>query len=408
MWFTIYDIVLLFFELVLNAFFREVKTQGSHKIPKEGPVIIVAAPHANMFVDGMVFTKCCPRPVLLMISINATKYKYVGSLARSINASKPKDLAEIGKGRILLNQHKEGSLHIIGIDTEFTKQLKVGGQIALPNDYGLSEISEILSDTELVIKKEFKGLKALEILTQSNGTSYKYLPHVDQSYVYKTMIGLLNAGKCIGLFPEGRSHDRAELLALKGGVANIALGAMAANPSQDIKIVPCGLNYFNAHQFRSRVIVKFGSPISIPLELIEKYNSKDKKEACDKLLGIIYNGLKSVTINAPDYETLTVIRTARYLYKYYNKLGIHDELKLDQRFIDGYTKFKDNPHAQETRNEIIEYARLLKYHGLEDYQVQQATVKGFKALMILLYRMLLLILCNILCLPGKFDYLKFN
>ncbi|CAG8848844.1 25878_t:CDS:2, partial [Gigaspora margarita] len=76
-----------------------------------------------------------------------------------------------------------------------------------------------------------------------------------------------------GIFPEGRSRDRTELLELKVGVTNIIISAMAANPSQDIKIIPCGLNYFHAHQFHPHVIVKFGSSISIPLELVEKYNN---------------------------------------------------------------------------------------------------------------------------------------
>lgn len=42
-----YDIAASFFNVVLDIFFREISPRGSHKIPKEGPVIFVAAPHAN-------------------------------------------------------------------------------------------------------------------------------------------------------------------------------------------------------------------------------------------------------------------------------------------------------------------------------------------------------------------------
>lgn len=42
-----YDLALWIFNLVLEIFFREVRPRGSHKIPKEGPVIFVVAPHAN-------------------------------------------------------------------------------------------------------------------------------------------------------------------------------------------------------------------------------------------------------------------------------------------------------------------------------------------------------------------------
>jgi 1-acyl-sn-glycerol-3-phosphate acyltransferase len=32
---------------MLDIFFREIRPRGAHRIPKEGPVIFVAAPHAN-------------------------------------------------------------------------------------------------------------------------------------------------------------------------------------------------------------------------------------------------------------------------------------------------------------------------------------------------------------------------
>jgi glycerol-3-phosphate O-acyltransferase/dihydroxyacetone phosphate acyltransferase len=42
-----YDLALWLFNLMLSVFFREVRPRGAHKIPKDGPVIFVAAPHAN-------------------------------------------------------------------------------------------------------------------------------------------------------------------------------------------------------------------------------------------------------------------------------------------------------------------------------------------------------------------------
>ncbi|CAG8546241.1 7369_t:CDS:2 [Acaulospora morrowiae] len=427
MWIQIYDIVSSIFGLLLNVFYREIRVQGLDNVPKEGPVIFVAAPHANMFIDGAIFTKYCPREVSFVMAKRATTYKYAGSLIRGMHAitlERPKDFAEMGKGSIQLDQYKDDSFHVNGIGTEFTKQLKVGGRIALPNDYGSSEILEILSDTELVIREEFKGFKALEMLTQPNGTPYVYLPRVDQSHLYKKTIEVLNAGKCIGMLPEGRSHDRAELLPLKAGMAIVALSAMAENSNQDIKIVPCGLlkmsyrlqlvtnvtlipffiglNYSCAHKFRSRAVVWFGSPISIPPELVEKYRNKgqDRKQACGKLLEIIYDGLKSVTVTAPDYETLMVIRTARSLYRNFHGSGIHEEMKLDQRFINGYMKCKDDPYVQAIHKEIMEYIRLLKHYGLDDRQVHQISGRGFRTLALLLWQIIILVLCFVLSLPG--------
>jgi len=74
----------------------------------------------------------------------------------------------------------------------------------------------IISDTELIVKKEFKDLKALEMLTKPEGSEYYCIPHIDQSQVYNAVFETLNAGRCIGIFPEGGSHDRTEIMPLKG------------------------------------------------------------------------------------------------------------------------------------------------------------------------------------------------
>jgi hypothetical protein len=43
----LYDCALWIFNIMLDVFFREIRPRGSHKIPLEGPLIFVAAPHAN-------------------------------------------------------------------------------------------------------------------------------------------------------------------------------------------------------------------------------------------------------------------------------------------------------------------------------------------------------------------------
>jgi len=106
----------------------------------------------------------------------------------------------------------------------------------------------------------------------------------------------------------GGSHDRTDLLPLKAGVSIMALGAMADDPSVKVKIVPVGLNYFHAHKFRSRAVVEFGSALDVPPEYVDmfKQGGAKKREAVAKFLDLIYDGLKTVTVRAPDYETLMV------------------------------------------------------------------------------------------------------
>jgi hypothetical protein len=76
-----------------------------------------------------------------------------------------------------------------------------------------------------------------------------------------------------------------------------------------------GLNYFHAHRFRSRAVIEFGDPITISADMVKKFKEggNTKRDTCSKLLDIIYNALKSVTVNASNYETLMVNHTLNYV-----------------------------------------------------------------------------------------------
>lgn len=126
--------------------------------------------------------------------------------------------------------------------------------------------------------------------------------------MYSSVYQKLTEGGCIGIFPEGGSHDRTDLLPLKAGVSIMALGALSSNPNLRLRIVPVGLSYFHPHKFRSRAVVEFGSPIEIPGEWVGEFDKggEEKKKAIGDVMELVVDGLKSVTIRAPDYETLMV------------------------------------------------------------------------------------------------------
>ena len=47
----LYDLVLWALSILIDLFFREVRPRGAWRIPKTGPVILVAAPHANQVCE---------------------------------------------------------------------------------------------------------------------------------------------------------------------------------------------------------------------------------------------------------------------------------------------------------------------------------------------------------------------
>ena len=78
----------------------------------------------------------------------------------------------------------------------------------------VGEVVEIISDTQLRIKKEFSGENGkatvrirdkLDELKESGkeGLEYKRIPVLDQQDMYRFVYQRLKEGGCIGIFPEG-------------------------------------------------------------------------------------------------------------------------------------------------------------------------------------------------------------
>lgn len=399
-----YDLMLWLLSSVFNCFFREIRPRGAFRIPKSGPCIFVAAPHANQFVDpvilmGQVKNETNKR-VSFLIAEKSMKVVGVGHIARfamPIGVKRPQDNLKTATGEISIDPNNP--LKVIGHGTAFTKEATVKGLIGLPNSKGNAEIAEILDDSTLLIKKEFKKV-AMDIL--KSPTKYKLADKVDQRQVYEKVFAHLSHGHSIGIFPEGGSHDRTDLLPLKAGVAIMALGAMQHNPQTDVKIIPCGMNYFHPHKFRSRAVVEFGHPITIPKDLVDRYNDPEtSKAAVQELLDTITNGLKAVTVTCPDYETLMVVQAARRLYTNEKTLPIPLIVEMNRRLVIGYNHYKENPEIIELREKIMHYNENLKRLHLPDHEVNRAAQFNFlKNLSILIYRSLKLVSLLTLALPG--------
>jgi len=333
-------------------------------------------------------------------------------LAVLVPVARAADYAKPGAGCLRLSD--DDACLVIGTDTKFKSQLQPKWQILLPKsvDFFIGEVTEIISDTEVRIKKEFGGEKGTARLREKlaelavegkPGIEYKTMPFIDQQEMYRFVYQRLKEGGCIGIFPEGGSHDRTDLLPLKAGVAIMALGAMASDPNCRVKIVPVGLSYFHAHRFRSRAVVEFGTAMDVPEELIAmfKEGGPKKREASGKLLDIIYDGLKTVTLRAPDYDTLMLIQAVRRLYETPGQhLTIGQVVELNKRFLEAYRHFHDEPRVVKLKGKVLKYNRAIRDLGLRDHQVPRAKRASWKTLGLLAYRLALLILWSILALPG--------
>ncbi|KAF7730816.1 hypothetical protein EC973_001334 [Apophysomyces ossiformis] len=394
-----YNGVKLVFNVISSVFFRETRVTGVHLVPKDDPCIFVVAPHSSQFVDPGMVLSSCPRSFAPLMAQSSFKRKVIGTAARLLNAIpvvRPQDLATKGTGRLTAKD----SQTIVGKGTRFTQEVGPRDLLVLSKTLKL-EVLKVDSDTEITLKAPLDE-ESIELL--SEGLEYKIIPHVDQHVLYEKVHERLAEKQCIVIFPEGGSHDRTEMLPLKAGFAIMALGAMAAGENIDVKIVPVGLNYFHPHRFRSRAVVSYGSPISVKPEWVQKYKEGGpaKREAIAALLDAGYDGLKSVTANAPDYDTLMALTAARRLYRpaAEHKLRLDQVVELNRRFLLGYKHFENDPRLIELLRKVKAYNNTLKYFGLRDHQVERTETSRLSASTILGKRLLMLLFLSLFGLPA--------
>lgn len=403
----LYDFVVWVLSSIFDLFFREIRPRGAYRIPRNGALIFVAAPHANQFVDPILVMRQVSlnagRRISFLVAEASLKRKFIGTLARasmSIGVVRAQDNLKLAKGKISID-YETDPLVVHGEGTLFTQQAMTRGLLGLPNSIGNSEIAEIRSDTEILLRKEFKGQKARKLLEK--GTIFKTANHVNQTQVYHNVFSRMNQGGCVGIFPEGGSHDRSDLLPLKAGVAVMALGALAEYPDCNVKVVPVGMNYFTPHKFRSRAVIEFGTPIEIPAEMVAKYKSGGdaKREAVSTLLDNVTDGLRSVTVRCSDWDTLMTIQAARRLYRPAGrKIPLPLVVELNRRLLEGYLHYQDNPAIIKLRDNVAFYNSQLQNLGLKDHQVETANLSRLTLLGKLLYRSAKLLVLSIAALPG--------
>uniref|UniRef100_A0A6B2L0W6 Phospholipid/glycerol acyltransferase domain-containing protein n=1 Tax=Arcella intermedia TaxID=1963864 RepID=A0A6B2L0W6_9EUKA len=374
------------------TFFRTITVDDYHleEIPPDAAVVFVGN-HQNQFMDAALLLGHCPRSVGFLVAQKSMK-GVIGFFARlfnSIPVARPQDTAKNGPGTITFTQ---GSNVLTGVGTKFIT-LNVGKQSICPKGEDPIRVKEVVSDTELIL---------LDIPKKSaQNVPYKIFDKMDQSQVYSEVWKRLEHGGSIGIFPEGGSHDRTELLPLKAGVALMALGAMAKS-GVSVYVVPCGLNYFSGHRFRGSVLLEFGRPYRIPESLAETYK-KDQRKACGELLETIKQLMETVIIHAPDRETLELMQLVRKIYQPPNvQLTTEQYISLNQRFLAGFQKYKDRPEIQLAYQEVLNYKNELANLGLKDNHIEDShVISGLGALWLVSVRFVLCVVVLVLALPGS-------
>ena len=231
----------------------------------------------------------------------------------------------------------------------------------------------------------------------------EYGDEVDNTKAFEKLFEVIEAGDCMGIFPEGVSHADSQLAKLKTGTARIAL-AVTARGKTRVQIVPVGLNYIHRHRFRSQVLIEFGEPIAVDESWMQGYR-QDEQATVRELTAHLADALARVTLNAPDWRTYRFAQTARRLYKPSSAvLSPGDYVELSRRFVARYLLAQDDPELQQFRDEVEDYQARLDMLGLKDDQLRQA-VSFSDALRRVMLRTITMLALLPLAIPGALLHL---
>ncbi len=182
---------------------------------------------------------------------------------------------------------------------------------------------------------------------------------------FQAIYAALAEGRLISVFPEGSSHSRPRLQPLKTGTARMALGAEAElDFGLGVRVLPVGVVYEDRQRFRSRVLLRTGTPIAVS-ELQAQYAS-DPRAAVQRLTERIADGLEAVTLNLDDHAERPLLSLAERLHGASSPLqGIEPQRLQTLAEAIGWLRVHRPDRAQDLLERLQALRQWLHVHGLE-------------------------------------------
>ncbi len=190
----------------------------------------------------------------------------------------------------------------------------------------------------------------------------------------------LQENKTMAIFVEGRTKHEKRLRPVQSGLARIAMGALEARPElEDVFVVPVGVNYTYADQFRQEIMVDFGEPMS-SRSFFERYEGNNRK-AVAALTAKIEQEMADhiVIINRPEDEQLTenlliMDRSERKEFPLPIFSRSPDPLYREKQIAD-WVNEADQQALDELSSSTNTYFEAIKKHRLSDWAIHSKNQK---------------------------------
>ncbi|RLD52157.1 MAG: hypothetical protein DRI94_03985 [Bacteroidetes bacterium] len=120
--------------------------------------------------------------------------------------------------------------------------------------------------------------------------------------IYNKTIQVLKSNRPVVIFPEAQHIDKKHLRKLKKGVQRIAFKLEEDNDFKaDIQIIPTGIYYSNYWNFRTKLFVSFGKPVSLK-EYFDDYKV-DPVKTMLKFGNVLHEKIREQIIYIKDLQT---------------------------------------------------------------------------------------------------------
>ena len=212
---------------------------------------------------------------------------------------------------------------------------------------------------------------------------------------FRTAVKVLHHNKSVAIYPEAENSLFRSMVTHKKAISRVVfLGGELTDFKLDTQIVPTGLYFDQSHNFGRRLLVNYGSPISVK-DYYPLYRENPHK-ATQALRNDLETAIRKLVLdyrkpeNARGYEAIRAICTTSLLH---NK-GWKDTLSnrfLLARELAGHLENMNETEPEKSKHLIqqsLDFETQLKALGLRHWLVNKAEEKPVKIILHLCYLLL--------------------
>ena len=207
--------------------------------------------------------------------------------------------------------------------------------------------------------------------------------------VFESCFDMLSKNKSILILAEGISKHEKKLRPIQKGTARMAFGTFDKYGIEELYIIPAGVNYTAAKEFRSDVMLELGEPIAMA-DFIDEYKT-DNRKGVNSLTAALQSKMEELVIHFNESRderfcelVLEVNRNNHPQPPVYKKVIYNLDRAKEEFNIAQSVNGLDKEIKHELTLNSLAYAKLLKKAGVPDRAVVEGQASNLLRFLMLL------------------------